>query len=269
MSLDRLKQNLSKIEQGTAVDLKRFTDLLSHLALSRPFKHADITARKVKGQLYCVTEIDSDLLVELQHLVATAGDDRISAARQNRSHHHKVNGSLLVVRQGVNHPGVVLFDEDGQYQYPNKQSRSALLIENRQNFISIVQTIQFLHRHTALASVGIDELDIIFASGNEVSNRLHKAFFDHYCHLYFCFDLDQGGLTIAKNMISLLPDKTVSFLVPSDIKTRLSAVSQVKPSKYIDEVIGIGLACPELLPYVNLIKEHKRILEQESYLYVE
>ncbi|PKQ73657.1 hypothetical protein [Aeromonas sobria] len=269
MSLDRLKQYLSRIEQGTPVNLSKVTDLLSQLALSRPFKHVDITARKVKGPLYCVTHIDSDLMAELEHLIATAGHDRVSSARQNRSHNHKVNGSLFLIRQGVHHPSVVLFDEAGNYQYPNKLSRFVLLIENRQNFISIDKTILFLQRNTALASVCIDELDIVFASGNEVSNGLHKAFFDQYHHIYFCFDLDLGGLTIARNMISLLPDKPISFLVPSDIDTRLGVVTEVQPSTYIHDVINIGLECAQLIPYAKLIKDHQRILEQESYLYGE
>lgn len=247
----------------------KFTAQLSQLALSHRFSPADITARKVKGQQYCITHINSELERELQHLIASIGNDRVSAARQNRSHNHKVDGSLLVVRQGLQHPNVVLFDELGKYQYPNNQSQLALIIENRQNFISITKTVHFLQKHTNLASVCIDELDIVFAGGNEVSNTLHKSFFEQYQHIYLCFDVDLGGLTIARNIIALLPDKSITFLVPSDIDTRLRAVTEIQSSTYVDEVISIGCACSQLSSYAKLIKDHRRILEQESYLYGE
>ena len=140
MNLKLLSKYLQDVEQGTSINLVKFSGLLSQLSLAHDFKPSDINARKISGQLYRVTDINEELLNELQNLVKNLGNDRISAAKQNRSHNHKVLGSLLVIRKGLQHPNVVIFDEFGNFDYIENISQSALLIENRQNFISIERT---------------------------------------------------------------------------------------------------------------------------------
>lgn len=124
-----------------------------------------------------------------------------------------------------------------------------------------------MQEFTQLVDININELDIIFAEGNEVSNSLHKSFLESYDTLYLFFDLDLGGLTIAKNLYSLLPNQSISFLVPSDINKRLNSVVEIQQAEYLKDVITIGRECPQLARYSKLIKDSKRILEQESFLY--
>jgi hypothetical protein len=269
MSLNGLRDYLDKIDKGLPVNLMKLTQLLGSLALSRPFLSTDVVARKVKWNLYQVTEIEPELLAQLRSLVDTAGNDRVSAASQNNSHQHKVNGSLLMVRKGLGHPSVAVFDGEGGFRYPFAQSKKVLLIENRENYIRAAETVAFLQRHTALTDVNIDELDVVFAAGNEVSNALHQVFFAHYEHRFFCFDVDAGGLQVAKNMLDLLPGYPATFLVPADLELRLIKVNLRAEAKQIDNVISLGMACPDLLPFAKLIKKHQRTLEQESYLYGE
>jgi 5S rRNA maturation endonuclease (ribonuclease M5) len=265
MNIQNLKHYIENIDKNKPINLQRFIGLVEQLSLFHTFQPSDISARKVKGQLYQVISINDDLYKELRKLVNDIGWDRISSSRQNRSHQDKVDGSLLLVRENNSHPNVVLFDKEGHFKGINRNSCRALLIENRQNFISIDKTLAFLKKKTDLNFE--TPIDIIFADGNEISNSLHRCFFDYYKKLYLFFDLDLGGLTIAKNMNALLPNIPKEFLVPKDIEVRLQKIIEKQSTEYIDKVIKIGCKDQLIAPYAKLIKDYQRILEQESYLY--
>lgn len=269
MKIKQLNSYINEIKQGKPIFLAKFSRLISQLSLSHDFSPSDITARKIKNQLYVVLNINEILWQELQSLATDVGEDRISAARQNLSHNYKVDGSILIARKRLQHPKVVLFDRNGNYQYPDELSLTGLIIENRQNFISTEQTLAFLQSYTEFNPPNINEIDIIFADGNEISNSLHKKFLECFGHLYLSLDLDLGGLKIAKNLISLLPEKHITFLLPKDIQQRISNVVKTQTPKYLNEVMDIGIDCPQLAPYAKLIKDNQRILEQESFLYDE
>jgi len=158
-----------------------------------------------------------------------------------------------------------MIDADGEYRSPITLSNDALVIENRQNFIDVEQTVQFLEKHTGFKLK--PGMNIIFAEGNVISNALHKKFLSQYQHIHLCMDVDLGGLTIAKNLMSLLPKTAFSFMVPRDIEQRLARVVLRKEKHYIDAVIQLGVSTPALAPYASLIKNTQKTLEQESYLY--
>jgi len=267
MNIQNIKRYIDNIDNNKPINLQKFIGLVGQLSLSYTFQPSDVSARKIKGQQYQVIEINECLIKELRALVNDIGSDRISSSRQNRSHKCKVDGSILLVRERNSHPKVVLFDEDGSFSGINQNSDRALLIENRQNFIAIDKTLTFLNREADLCFE--PPIDVIFADGNEISNTLHHRFLGHYKQLYLFFDFDLGGLIIAKNINALLPDTHKQFVVPKDIEVRLSRVVEKQSSEYIDKVLDIGLADPLLAPFAKLIKDHQRILEQESYLYDE
>ncbi|MBT4836713.1 MAG: hypothetical protein HON94_05145 [Methylococcales bacterium] len=265
MNLSNLKSYLDKIEQNKPINLQNFINLIKPLALSNPYQPKDLTTQPFKAQQYYVLKIDPVLKAELQCLVDDAGNDRISAAKQNRSHHHKVDGSLLVMRQNGKHPNVVLFNQSGNFYGNSACSKNALLIENRQCFISIDKSINFLNQQTHLNLNSTT--DVIFAVGNEISNEFHRQFLSQYEHLYLFFDLDLGGLKIAKNINNLLPNTSKEFIVPHDIENRLQSVKEEISNTYTDKVIKLRDSQPFLAPYAELIKKYKCVLEQESYLY--
>lgn len=264
MSVKSLKKDIEDIDNGKPIHLAKFITSIGKLSLSHQYIATDIDARKIKGQLYLVERINERLFELLRHLVNDTGKDRISAARQNRSHSHKVKGSLLLIRKRDQHPEVVMMDEEGSFQHTRKVSSRALLVENRQNFIYAQRTLTFLEKFTSFHPA--QEVDVIFGEGNEICNSLHRQFLSQYESLYLFFDLDLGGLATARNLIALLPEKPVEFLVPFDIKARLQNVIEVPDADYIQKVINIGYSCPPLAPFARLIQEHGRTLEQESYL---
>jgi len=263
--MSRLSNYIKNIDSEKPINLNAFYKLVDSLRLTHPREAQDIVAIKHKGQLYIVNQINGELMNELRALVADKGNSRAAAATQNKSHSVNVNGSFLLIRNKSAKPVVVMINADGEYQSPIPLSAGALVLENRQNFIEADQMVDFLEKHTAFRLT--PKMNIIFSEGNEISNALHKNFLSQYERLHLCMDVDLGGLTIARNLMSLLPGTQFNFLVSDDIAERLDKVVEREQSDYIDEVIKIGLSTPALAPVAKLIKDKQKILEQESYLH--
>jgi hypothetical protein len=263
--MNRLAIFLKKIDDSNPIELNKFYNLIDSYNLPRPRQPNDIEARQIRGQEYSVSFIHPDLMSTLEKLAAVDNGSRTTASLQNNSHATNVNGSFLIVRQGIHEPSVVMIDQYGEYKSTVTYSSEALIIENRQNFIDVAKTVSFLESHTSFRFT--DGLNIIFAEGNEVPNKLHKTYLSRYDKLYLCMDFDLGGLTIANNLMSLLPDMEIIFLVPDDIALRLDTIVERVSNKEIDAVIKLGQANSSLLPYAKLIKDKQKVLEQESYLH--
>lgn len=263
--MNRLLNYIKCIDSGSPINLRAFFKLVDSLRLTHRREAQDVGATKHKGQLYIITRINDALISELRALAIENGRSRAAAAIQNRSHSVNVNGSFLLIREQFANPVVVMMDAAGQYDCPICQSEQALVIENRQNFIDADLMISFLEKHTAFKLM--PKMNIIFSEGNEISNALHKNFLSQYDRIHLCMDVDLGGLTIARNLMSLLPDTQLKFLVPDDITERLDKIIEREQTDYIENVIKIGLSTPALAPYAKLIKDKQKTLEQESYLH--
>ena len=263
--MSRLLNYIKNIDSNTPINLNSFFKCVDKLRLSQRCEPQNIKTTKIKGSLYTVDWINDELMRELRILAADDGQSRALAATQNRSHSVKVNGSFLLMRGKSENPVVVMIDGTGEFYYPTFQSKQALVIENRQNFIDVEVMIAFLEKHTAFEWE--QEMNVIFSEGNEISNALHKKFLSNYDRIYLCMDVDLGGLTIAKNLMTLLPDTEFNFLVPDDIEKRLDRVVERESPHYIEDVIKIGLSTSVLAPYAKLIKDKQKTLEQESYLH--
>jgi len=266
--ISKIENYLKKIDADQPIDLPNFWALVDSLKLSFEPRRCDVKARKVKGIFYKVTFIAPQLKDELQTFINEKPYDRITAARQNSSHAFGVNGSMLIIRERSTHPQVVLFDQDGKATHPKlKEYSKALLIENRQNFISIEHTLRFLESHCGMSAADISDSLIVFAEGNAIANVLHKAFLAQFKILYMFLDVDAGGLQIANNLIELLPATEHVFLVPSDIEQRLRSVRSPCSPESIERALRLGRRHQQLTSIAKLIYETRRELEQESYLH--
>lgn len=263
----KLTQFLHAIERQKPINLSKFESLIRGLKLHHYYQPSDILGYRKKDK-YIVESIHPDLWAELSQLASQLGHDRVSSARQNRSHQHAVNGSLLLVRQGVQHPKVVLIDKTGDFQGINSLSEYALIIENRELFLRMTETLKFVQTYCSVNS-NIDwyHVDMIFGMGNEISNQLHQAFLSGYQKIYLLLDVDLGGLITAKNLYHLLPSIPQLWLQPYDIEQRLQQVVERCDSAKLNEVIKLGQAYPHLQSVCQMIAKHHKFLEQESYLH--
>lgn len=265
------------IEQKQPINLIHFKELVSQLKLSKCIEAADIIGTKMKGDRYRIDYINPDIKQDIEKLILESGNDRISAAKQNLSHQHKVIGSFILIRQlsnifteindspKINHPQVITFDEKGHFTAPVQLSKVAVIVENRQIFLNIEKMQQFLGAYT---DVPCDQaLDFIYGTGNEISNSLHQQFLAQYEHLYLCFDCDLGGLKIAKNLYQLLPTTEMTFVQPHDIDIRLDQVVQRCSSEELEKLAQFAMQAPAFIqPYIKLLCNTQRRLEQESFL---
>lgn len=284
---------LLNIENGKSINLLRFKKLVDSLNLGVRFELSDIKATKSSGNNYRVISLPTELEYALTNYVQQTGHDRISSARQNLSHSHKVMGSYLLLihdahlsylskPSNLSHPIVITIDAQGIPSYPpsflkeqsldiqaitkmeRREVKDAVIIENRQLFLNWTQTKSFLETHCQFSS---SNYDVIFGSGNDISNSLHRKFLSNYRKLYVCSDIDLGGVTIASNLIKLLPESLIDFVMPDDIEDRLNQVASFIKSKTVSDIRHVCAHHVELDAVCKMITKTHKTLEQESYLY--
>lgn len=267
MSIKRLQQYLEKIEQKEPINFPKFMRLLDSLSLATPYSNRSFNATKVKGDNYDVEIIDTALLESLRILWSTDTATRVGLSTQNRSHNTSVAGSMLIGQQGVDHPQLFMFDASGHFTLSNGDifapSNSCLIIENEQNFISADVTVKQLSQANDAPLHPF--MDKFYAEGNAISNRLYTGLFSQYTMLYLALDLDLGALKISDNLINRYGADKVRFLLPPQLEERMQRVQSIQPPEYIQSIIPFAKHAT-LLPAVHAIKQHRKILEQESYL---
>lgn len=265
MSLQRLRSYLLKYQNQDKINLFALVREIRKLRLHHKFEASDIKGVKVKGDVYYITYFNPVLLKELIQLVENIGNDRNTAARQNLSHNHKVDGSFLLVRHIGEHPQVVTIDEAGNHHSELNHANVAVVVENRQLFLHGEKFFQFLQTQTDIPLV--EPIDLLFGIGNELPNSLHTKFLSIYDKIYLCFDMDLGGLKIANNLYKLLPEQSMEFVQPKDIKARLENVVQPCAADDLQQVGELSTVLPDFLKgYAQLIRQTSRTLEQESFL---
>lgn len=267
MQIRNLKRLLNKVHQKQEVNLIQLRKIIEKIELrNHRYNDSDIKAiRNHQSGLYQITHFDPTLLQELQFLIENLNEDRNSAAHQNMSHSYRVDGSFMLIRQGGEHPNVVTMGLEGRYSCSVQRASRAIVVENRQIFLHIERFLEFLKINTEIPLA--QPMDILFGAGNELPNLLHKEFLDSYNELYLCLDLDLGGLQTANSLMNLLPEKKIFFIQPRDIKTRLKRVRCAEKLSYLNKISKLGeTANPLLKPYIQLIRDMGRTLEQESFL---
>lgn len=261
----RLKSYIEKIESGKPLNYRSFLRALEKEGISQAIIRDNIRVVPQGGNsLYRVDFIDKSFLDNLKSRVVTDDMSRADAALKNKSHAVRVNGSFILRRVGLAHPEVVIIDSEGGYFPSTTSNRKALVIENRQNFLSITLTAAFLQKYCDVNITG--EWDVLFGAGGEISNHLHKRYLSNYSTIYMLLDLDVGGFKVAKALAARTPEANHSFIVPQDIDKRLELVDQEAPQNVIEQAYLVGKTESFLANATQSIMKHRKVLEQESYI---
>lgn len=268
MNIKSLARHLENIESGKPVNLPAFLKLIDSLSIGLEVAPSDIQAIK-SGKAYIVTDIKPSLLSELKRLSCADLSSRKGAAIQNKSHSVRVDGSMLLLRKGGSHPEVVMFKPDGSFIRQSTESPKLLVVENRQCFINLQQSLRLINK---LESIVIDDdTDVLFAEGNQINNSLHRPFLRRYEEIYAFLDIDLGGLKIAHNMLTLLGTDSSApsfhFVLPNNIDELLKNVVETKSTEYLNKVADIGMKAGSLSKPASKILLHRKTLEQEAFLY--
>lgn len=264
--MSKINTYLQKIESGKPINFEAFERELERHGYGLISLRSTFVADLIEKRKYQVRVIDTERFELLKREFAISGrDDRVGAALDGNSHKTKVSGSILAIRSlAAPHPQMVMFTA-GDWYYPAPLQAKALLVENLENFLDIESTLALLPK--CGVNDPFEQFDVVFASGNQINNRLHAGFLGRYEAVHCLFDADAGGLTMFRSLRKMLAGSApVSFLYPNDIAERIEASRyRLTEEERTDLLrhIGESAATDQLIGHMH---KHGRALEQETYL---
>lgn len=266
--MNKIKKILADIDEGKPINLNALTSCIKQYGLYEGDLHDAIDGTLLKPLAYKVNGMTQELRDSLDKYSRHNDDNKASAAIQNRSHSVKMDSALIVCRFGTQHPFVITIDELGQFNSPVPiDTKHVIIIENQTNFMAIEQTQTFLHDYCQVEKVICQEALYIWGMGNQISHKLKVSFLSTFTQLYLHLDIDLGGLQIASNLIGSLPQQNVVFILPHDINERLDNVAKPLSDNEIDGIVTIGRRHLVLSAAATAMKDSRRGIEQESFLY--
>lgn len=189
---------------------------------------------------------------------------RIDGASLGNSHNARVSGAMLTLRsRQQRHPQVILV-EGNNVHVPTATARYAVIVENLENFLALDATLSLF------PSCGLSpqwqDADVLFGSGNSVTNRLLTPVFQRYQEVGCLFDPDPGGIRMFDTLYQRGDLPGLRFLAPSDIEARLSGALCRITTAQRQELAALMERTPPIARVAALIRQYGRHLEQETYL---
>jgi hypothetical protein len=256
---------LEKIKSGKPINFDSFCKQLYCQGFDKKSILNIFSTQKTSRLSYLVSIINEDLFAKLQaDFPSYTITNRVSAALAGDSHKHPVSQAMIILWPNQqSHPVVVLNDVKG-IKSPVTLGQRLLIIENQENFVQKDQTLAFLNHQ--FSDFNDQALDIVWGSGNAISNRLNKAFFNHYHHIDCLLDLDIGGLTTFANICELTSHPRISFLLPPCADEQLKKSKIDLQNEHLPDLRKFRENYPLLRLAIELMIHHKKMLEQEIYL---
>jgi hypothetical protein len=261
----KISEYLAKIESKTPVNFTVFARLLEAEGFSYEKVLSIFSVTKINKTRYDVAIKNDQVFSELQiKFPKQYVLDRVSAANAGNSHRHPVSKSMLIVwSYQSDHPVVILNSADF-ISTPVTPSHNLLIVENQENFVQKENTLDFLIKE--IPEFSDEHLDVVFASGNAITNKLNKTFFNHYSRIDCLLDLDIGGLEIFQSLDKLTQHPKLNFLVPACAEKLLLESKNNLEEQHLPRLRKLAASCPKLEQPFKLIAKTRKLLEQEIYL---
>lgn len=256
---------LNNIKSGKPINFDCFCKKLYSKGYDSQTIFEIFSTQKISKSSYLVSIIDAERFALLQtDFPEYEVTSRVSAALAGDSHKHPVSQAMIILWSNQQtHPVVVLNDICG-IKAPVTLGQRLLIIENQENFVQKNETVAFLKRQ--FPDFNDEALDIAWGSGNAISNRLNKAFFNHYQHIDCLLDLDIGGLATFANIYELTSHPRISFLLPPCADEQLKNSKIDLQNEHLSALRKFCENYPRLRSAIELMIHHKKMLEQEMYL---
>ena len=261
----RIKKYLNKLESGEAFNYSAFLSLLPEQLKEAVRGHA--TVNFIKKDLANV-EISCDELQKRLYELTIVPDDRVSATLLGNSHKVKTSTSYLFVYHqecaGV-HPDTIVSNEDDVHLC-FKPKKQVVIVENSELFFS--KNVLFTQMNKAFSlSLSFDNTDLIFGSGNHVSNQYNQKLLNQYDSVLCFFDYDLGGLTIFKAIKNMMGDKA-SLVEPQLNKLDHFFVKRPNNAEQYKKALNAALELGLKELYKTLLAKNA-FMEQEAILALE
>jgi hypothetical protein len=256
---------LKKIKNNETVNFDVFVKLLNQEGIYSEEILRIFSVNKIKKNSYQVKIINAESFNDLserfpKYLII----DRISAAEAGNSHRHPVSKAMLILWPYQSEHPVVVLNSTDDIKTPAKLSQHLLIMENQENFVRKDKMLSFLTRE--ISGFSDEHLDVVFASGNAITNKLNKAFFNHYSRIDCLLDLDIGGLEIFQSLDKLTQHPALNFLLPNCAESLLSKYGMALKDQHLRRLRKLTASCPKLERSFNLIAKTRKMLEQEIYI---
>jgi len=211
MSKARFARYLYQIQHSKPVNWGIFSTLAESYSITNDQLSQIFCWQKINNKQYQVT-ITNLLLFEqlISRFPLLNISNRKTASIAGNSHKHRVSGSLLsLLAYQQAFPQLILFTHDGSYQTPHSLHQHLLVIENLENFLSLI-------RNPDDVSQWLDDdwpCDIVYAQGKAIGNKLHQQFFCQYDKIRCLLDIDSGGFDIFKTIHQLAGQTSCHFVL--------------------------------------------------------
>lgn len=259
---------LDKLAAGEAVPEQRLRQGAQQFGLAIDTLLGGAQRQHVKRDLVTYAGIDPAVIdqwratVEVEHATS-----RIDQAALGNSHNARVSGVMLTVRSRRQpHPQVVLVDANGTIDAGTAAppAERAVIVENLENFLNLTGTLALLPE----CGLGPEwqDADILFGSGNSITNHLLTPAFQQYREIGCLFDPDPGGVRMCDTLYQRGNLPPLRFLAPADLPDRLEASLRVIDKRQREQLATHIRRSPPCAHVGGLIFKTGKHLEQETYL---
>lgn len=255
---------LAKIEAGQTINFAPLLDRLVEAGYQRPELSRIFNATKLGKSRYQVHISDQTAFAALIERFRPSGHaGRVGAALDGDSHRAGVSGAYLLMRSQPHPYPVVALYEAERWHTPRPTSPVGVIVENLENFLDIGRTLALI---TGLLHRAPGEIELIYGSGNQVTNRLNTAFLDTFSELHCLFDVDPGGLRMYATLRKQLPTAHLRFLAPADVEQRLGRSRYSLTAQGSQDILQYAGLSPETDQLIRHMRRQNSVLEQETYL---
>ncbi|WP_108449644.1 hypothetical protein [Halomonas sp. BN3-1] len=268
ISRSQFLEYLKKLEQEAPVPEPKLRQAAQQFGLKIDDLLDGAERRHVKRDLVTYTGIDLSVIdqwrakYDVEH-----ASSRIDHATQGNSHNARVSGVMLTVRSYRQpHPQVVLVDMAGNINAgtASPPAERAVIVENLENFLNLTGTLALLPE----CGLGPEwqEADILYGSGNSITNHLLTPAFQQYREIGCLFDPDPGGIRMCDTLYQRGELPPLHFLAPADLTERLAASTRMIDKGQREQLAMHMRRSPPCAHVGGLIFKTGKHLEQETYL---
>ena len=256
---------LSREEPLSEPKLKQAAD---QFGLSIDQLLANAIRSHIRRDLVIYSEVDQDTLVQWQRIAEERHEiPRIDQSSMGNSHGARVSGAMVNVRSARQpHPQVVMVNDQGEISAPWGSNPAArlVIVENLENFLSLDGTLSLLP--ACGLSPAWQDADIVYGSGNSITNILLTPFFQQYQEIGCLFDPDPGGIRMCDTLHQRGDLPPLYFLAPADLRERLTASTRELNMKQRQQLAIHIRRSPPCAHVAGLIHTTGKHLEQGTYL---
>lgn len=268
ISRNQFKGYLDKLSREGPLSERKLAQAAEQFGLNIDQLLANADRIHIRGDQVKYLGVNQDTLLKWKRIAEPRHEvARVDQSLMGNSHGARVSGAMVTVRNRRHpHPAVIVVSDKGEVTLPPGRALASrvVVVENLENFLNLEGTL------TLLPACGLSpdwqKADILYGSGNSVTNRLLSPVFQQYCEIGCLFDPDPGGIRMCDTLYQRGDLPPLHFLAPADLPDRLEASLRNLSVKQRQQISTYIRRSPPCAHVGGLIRATGKHLEQETYL---